>query len=102
MRISSERSQMIDTASEWRSAPAPSKPELPVWEGENAVHGTPEKVLAAVKRASLKRRNGIRRIGKDLSGPPMNERDRFQYAAIASKIQIRKVIAANWPQCPSR
>ena len=102
MQILKERPLIDNSASVLRISPVQLAPGLRVKARKNASHRTPGLALAMGKRALLKIYGGISRFGTVLSGPPMSERDRFQYAATSFKIQQHRAIAANLPQCPSR
>ena len=97
-----DRPQLIDNGPAAGIGPAPLTPVLPIRAGENAGGSTAGSALGVGKQALLNIAGGIARFGSFLSGPPMSKRGRFRYAATASKIQMHRAMAANWPQFPSR
>ena len=97
-----ERPQMIDNAPVGRIARVQLTSKLPGVPGENPGGSTAGTVLGVGQRALSNIAGGIARLGRVLSGPPMSERGRFRYAAIACEIQKQRGISASWRQFPSR
>ena len=102
MQTSIERPPIKSSPAELRIAPAQAAARLLGRAGRDADHRTPGLALAMGKRALLKIAGGIAGFVSILSGPPMSERDRFRYAATASRVQKQKAMAAVWSQYPLR
>jgi peptide/nickel transport system permease protein len=95
-------SERVVIVSVSRTVPNQIAPVTPVQLGENVNHRTSGAVLRVGKRALFKISGGVTGLRRIVVGPPMSDRDRFRYAAIAFQVQKHSGISASWPQYITR